>query len=137
VAIAVLPVGPTLCAWTDHFRRRTAATTVGALLALGLVCEVPVQLSGMCVKDHQAIAISKITHEPQWLSQMKLLSLKLRRGLDVPEQYRKSDFVALAAGEDDVEIDHRRFRTYQYLNHWWSIALANRARGSAIVVERM
>ena len=90
----------------------------------------------MCVKDHQAIAVSKITHEPQWLCQMKLLSLKLRRGMYVPEQYRKSDFVALAPGEEDVDIDHRQFRTYQYLNHWWSIVLANRLRYARIVVER-
>jgi hypothetical protein len=133
-AIASLPVGPSLCAWTGRLEHRAASAVVWTVLSLALLAELPIQLSGMCVKDHQAAAVSEITHEPQWLSQMKLLSLKLRRGFDAPEQYRKSDFVALTPGEGDVSIDHSRFRTYQYLNHWWSILLANRARYSRTVV---
>lgn len=109
---------------------------VWALVALGLFCELPLQLAGMCVKGHQAEAVSAVTHESPWLCHMKLLSLKLRRGLYATEQYRKSDFIPLSEGEKDMDIDHRKFRTYQYLNHWWSILLANRARYSRMLIER-
>jgi len=108
--------------------RSWLARGVAAALAMILLLEVPLQVAGMSVKDHQAVAISEITRDPQWLSQMKLLRLKASRGWRSPEVYRKSDFVRLAAGEADTEINHRSFYTYQSFNHWWSLLLANRLR---------
>jgi hypothetical protein len=89
---------------------------LGAALLVGL----PIQWSGVSVMDNQAIRTAGMLGISQLHAQMRLLQLKLMRGISAPEVYRKSDFVSVNAEEEDTLLDFRKEPlSYRYLNHWW------------------
>jgi hypothetical protein len=130
VPLSVLPAGHWCAAKLyGHQRARWTRYLVASLLFLILAFSVPFQMAGASVKDYQAYTIAEVTGETVWCTKLKLLWMKLGRGIRGPEVWRKSDFVRLNAGEPDCVFDDRSCRSCQYLNYWWSLYLANRARG--------
>lgn len=97
-------------------------------LAVGSLASAGLQIAGMSVRDHQADSIAAEVGIRRWEAKTRLLVLKISRGVGGQELYATSDFRPLRPGEQDARIDHRRVRTYQFLNHWWSIAWANEVR---------
>lgn len=128
--LSVLPIGELLSALLLRVRERPRAPGAAALLTLTLVscfASLPLAVAGASVKMHQAYAIADITGRSSVRVQLTLLELKLARGPRGPEVYRKSDF-GVPAPQGDVVIDQRRFRTYQWLNHWWALVWAWKSR---------
>ena len=69
-------------------------------------------------------------------TQVRLLRLKLERGPSSPELYRVSEFAPVTT-TGDFTIDHRGFRTFRFLNHWWALVWAEGLqRSSAAAPER-
>jgi hypothetical protein len=94
------------------------------------VCLVslPIQIAGTEVKDFEAICTQKVTGQSQLYVQIRLVELKIARGIRSPEKFKVSDFRRLVRGEPDQAIDFSAYPTFQYLDQWWSIYLANRLR---------
>ena len=103
--------------------RPLVAALAGVVLAL-----VPLQLAGLEIKNEEAVHISEATGRSEPVAHLQLLALKLRRGLRGTEVYHKSDFFPVPPGQPDPVLDYHDKRTFQYLNNWWSIALANHLR---------
>lgn len=103
-----------------------------ALLYLITIALIPLQFAGLEVKGEQATHVSEVSGRPEPVSHLQLLRLKLWRGIYAPEVYRRSDFVSLKPAEPDTVIDFQSKRTFQYLDNWWLIAIANHVRRVSI-----
>jgi hypothetical protein len=101
---------------------------VSAAAALCVIVLIPVQIAGLEVKNEEAVHASELTGLPEPFVDLRLLALKLERGPRAPEIYHKSDFVSVPPGSPDPVMDFSAKRTFQYLNNWPLIALADRLR---------
>lgn len=128
IPLTLLPSGIGLTWLTLKARQAPWYGAIAVALCGFVVVTVPLQIAGLCLKNEEAVRISEITGKSETWTHLQLLALKLRRGIAHPEVYEKSDFTRLAAGEPDTAIDFRSKPTFQYLNHWWSIYLANKIR---------
>jgi hypothetical protein len=108
------------------------AAAIAIVLCLFIVLTIPMQIAGLCIKNEQAVRISRVTGRSEPWTHLQLMVLKLSRGIKHPEVYHKSDFTELRGGDQDTEMDFRTKRTFQYLNHWWSIYVANKVRHTSM-----
>ena len=136
VPVTALAAGPAISALLDRLEPwragRTALLVALACLASGALL---FQVAGMSVRDHQADTIAREVMKPAWWVKIRLLELKVRRGIGGAEVYRVSDFSDFGRGQGargDTVIDHSAYRTYQGLNHWWWLAMANRKHGRGL-----
>jgi hypothetical protein len=131
VPVSVVPAGQ-YC--VERFycnqRARWKRLLATGLLLLILGFSVPLQIAGASVQDFQVCMVAEATGETMWCTTLKLLRMKLARGIYSQEVWRKSDFVRLKAGEPDQVLDDRQCHGCQYLNYWWSLYIANRVRGT-------
>jgi hypothetical protein len=111
------------------------AAVMAMVICLIVVFTIPLQIAGLGVKNEEAVRISAVTGRSEPWTHVQLMALKLRRGIRHPEVYHKSDFTSLRGGEQDTEMDFRSKRTYQYLNHWWSIYFANKIRHTNMDIQ--
>ncbi len=125
--VSVLIMAPFVETVTQQ-KRLAWRTCVVGIMAVGLILQAP----GVSVKSEQAEMLAKVTGETILETQAKLLWLKAIRGPAHPEAYYRSDLVTLQPGEEDTAVDFRDRRTFYWLHHWWSIALANRLQGQPL-----
>ena len=130
IPFTLLPGGFGLLWLAANARYSVWYGVVGVALCGFVLAIVPLQVAGLCIKNEEAVHISEITGRSEPWTHIQLMALKLRRGIRHPEIYHKSDFTRLAAGEPDTVMDFRSKTTFQYLNHWWSIYLANKLRNT-------
>ncbi len=131
----LLPSGAGL-AWLAQKARTSvwARAGVGALCSFVLLM-IPLQIAGMSVSNEQAVLVSRFAGESEPWVHVQLLALKLERGIERPEVYHKSDFVALRSGEPDTVADFPNKARFQYLNHWWLLYISNKVRGTGKAVN--
>jgi hypothetical protein len=116
-------------------RKSASAAIVVGFICLFIVALIPLQIAGLCVKNEEAVDISEVTGRSEPWTHIQLMALKLRRGIRHPEVYHKSDFTVLRSGEQDAEMDFRSNGTFQYLNDWWSLYLANKIRHTNLAIR--
>ena len=135
MAFTLLPSGAGL-AWLAQKARTSvwAKTGVGALCSFVLLM-IPLQIAGMSVSNEQAVLVSRFAGESEPWVHVQLLALKLERGIEHPEVYHKSDFLALRGGEPDTVADFPNKARFQYLNHWWLLYISNKVRGTGKAVN--
>ncbi len=129
IPVTFLPAGAGLLWLFEKGRHQTKwATAAAAAICGAIVLTLPLQISGFSVRDEQAVLVSRAAGRSEPFTHLKLLQLKLTRGIRHPELYLKSDFTQLHPGEPDTVLDFRSKPTYQYLSYWWAIYFANKIR---------
>ena len=134
--VPLLPTTMLFAAWLPIAGKDVGSRLRMALAVLVLLAALPVSWAGTSVRDHQAIRVAKEAGTTQIGTQVRLLRLKLERGPSSPELYRVSEFAPVTT-TGDFTIDHRGFRTFRFLNHWWALVWAEGLqRSSAAAPER-
>jgi hypothetical protein len=135
IPFTLLPSGAGLT-WLAQKGRKSVWSKVGVWAAsLFVIIMIPLQIAGMSVSNEQAVLVSRFAGESEPWVHVQLLVLKLERGIEHPEVYHKSNFVALHSGEPDTAADFRNKARFQYLNHWWLLYIANKVRGTGKAVH--